>query len=59
MGGGWIFDTGPFFARLQYMYTNLYKDMTDVVRLNGRKHKLVVASKHLYYQLRFKAYVVC
>ena len=37
------------------MYTNLYKDMTDVVRLNG---KLVVASKHLHYQLRFKAYVV-
>ena len=50
---------GPFFVRLWYMYTNLYKDMTDVVRLNGRKHKLVVASKHPYYQLRFKAYVVC
>ena len=51
---------GPFFVRLQYMYTNLYKDMTDVVRLNGRKRiKLVVASKHLYYQLRFKVYVVC
>ena len=30
MGGGQIFDTGPFFARLRYMLTGFHFDIVDL-----------------------------